>query len=261
VKTGQASFINCGHNPPLIKQNGEKFKYVEFDSNIVLGAFENAEINISETYLKSGDTVFIYTDGITEAANKSEELYGEERLFNSINSSEGDSVRSILESVKTDVKNFAQDVAQSDDMTMLIFKYCGNNNFTQKYSGTASKQNYAKFNAWLENTCINNNLDDELKMKLHLIAEELYTNIFSYAYEDNQGDIEVILSKENNMINYTFIDRGVKYNPLERPDPDVTLPPESREQGGLGIFIVKSSVNEINYEYKDGQNILSMKII
>ena len=261
VKTGELSLINCGHNPPLIRDKNGEYRYLNLDSNIVLGIFEDAEFKVSEYKLNQGDEIFIYTDGITEAVNGEDEQYGEERLLKTINGMLKRNVKETLDGISKSVKEFAQGVAQSDDITMLIFKYCGNNNFTQKYYGTASKQNYAEFDAWLENTCTNNNLNDELKMKLHLIAEELYTNIFSYAYEDNQGDIEVILSKENNVINYTFIDRGVEYNPLERPDPDVTLPPESREQGGLGIFIVKSSVNEINYEYKDGQNILSMKII
>ncbi len=258
VKTGQAYFINCGHNPPLIKQNGEKFKYVEFDSNIVLGAFENAEINISETYLKSGDTVFIYTDGITEAANKSEELYGEERLFNSINSSEGDSVRSILESIKTNVKDFAQGVAQSDDMTMLIFKFNGADNNKEVYKQIASKENYSHFSDWLMNVCKKWNLTDELSGKLHLVSEELYTNVFSYAYPDNNGEIEISLIKKENILTMIVADNGIQYNPLEKPDPDVTLPPESREQGGLGIFIVKNSVDDINYQYHDYKNILTL---
>ena len=146
-------------------------------------------------------------------------------------------------------------------MTVLIFKYNGENNKqTGLYKGTASKENYKEFLSQLQGWCKNFGLNKELTEKLELISEEIYTNIFSYAYPENNGDVEVTLTKENNVLTLVFKDNGIPYNPLERPDPDVTLPPESREQGGLGIFIVKSSVDEISYEYQDNSNILTMKI-
>lgn len=262
VTTGKIVFINCGHNPPLIKQNDGDYRYFELNSNIVLGAFDNAEFEVSEMQLKDGDEIFIYTDGITEATNVSDEMFGEERLLKTINNIYSDDTKIVLEGIKQEVKAFAQGVAQSDDMTALLFKYCGKNASNKKsYKGIASKQNFKNFISWLKKTCSDFNFNQEIKDKLHLVSEELYTNIFSYAYEEQQGDIEVILQKEDNFITYTFKDKGIPYNPLERPDPDVTLPPESRDEGGLGIFIVKNSVDEIKYEHKDGKNILSMKIL
>ena len=262
VTTGKIVFINCGHNPPLIKQNDGEYRYLELEPNIVLGAFDTAEFEVSEMQLKDGDEIFIYTDGITEAINASDEQFGEERLLNAINNIYSYDTKIILEGVKQKVKDFAQGVAQSDDMTMLIFKYFGKNASNKKsYKGIASKQNFRNFISWLKKTCSDFNFNEEVKNKLHLVSEELYTNIFSYAYKENQGAIEVILKREDKSLTYTFIDSGIPYNPLERPDPDVTLPPESREQGGLGIFIVKNSVDEISYENKDGKNILSMKIL
>ena len=262
VNTGKIVFINCGHNPPLIKQKNGEYKYLNLESNIVLGAFDSAKFEVSEMQLKAGDEIFIYTDGITEAVNAFDEQYGEERLLKTINNIYSDDTKIILEGVKQNVKEFAQGVAQSDDMTMLIFKYCGKNPSNKKsYKGIASKQNYKNFISWLKKTCNDFAFSEEIIGKLHLVTEELYTNIFSYAYEEKQGDLEVILQKEDNAIIYTFKDNGIPFNPLEKPDPDITLPPESREQGGLGIFMVKNSVDEISYENKDGKNILSMKIL
>ena len=261
IKTGKIIFVNCGHNPPLIKQNGGAYKYFEYESNFVLGAFDKAEYSVQEMQLNKGDTIFLYTDGITEAVNASDEQYGEEKLIKTLNSIDADSIRLTLYGIKTDVKQFAQGVAQSDDMTMLIFKYNGvlNENL-KKYNGIASRNNFDNFAKWFETSSAELNFDQNISGKLRLIAEELYTNIFSYAYPEKQGEIEVLVQKRDDVIIYTFSDSGIPYNPLEHKDPDVTLPPESRDQGGLGIFIVKNSVDGINYEYKNGKNVLTMVI-
>ena len=261
IRTGKITYINCGHNPPLIKQNNEEFKYLELDSNIVLGAFGSSEFNIVESQLNYGDTVILYTDGITEAINSSDEQYGEKRLLQTVNRVYQNDIRAVQNNIKSDVKEFAQGVDQSDDMTMLIFKYNGKINSQKEiYTGTAKQENYKHFLNWLENVSNNWGLEQDIQGKLHIISEELYTNIFSYAYANHEGNVEITLEKENEKLTFIFKDNGVKYNPLEHEDPDVTLPPENRDMGGLGIFIVKNSVDEISYEYKDNTNILTMKI-
>ena len=260
VETGKISYINCGHNPPAIKQNNGECRYLDLDSNIVLGAFDSAEFNVVEDQLNQGDTIFIYTDGITEAENLSGEQYGEERLLESIKNIKSDDVKIILEGIKENAETFTKGTAQIDDRTMLIFKYNGNSTQKLVYKGTATKENYKEFICWLIEVCQTNNFNKEVSEKLHLVSEEIYTNIFSYAYPEKDGNVEVTLEQEKNTLTISFKDQGIPYNPLERPDPDITLPPESRDAGGLGIFIVKNTVDEISYEYKDGSNILTMKI-
>ena len=260
VKTGKITFINCGHNPPLIKQKNNDYKYLDLDSNIVLGVFDSAEFNIYESQLNAGDTIFLYTDGITEAINTSDEQYGEERLLNTINKIHQNDIRLISDDLKADVKEFTKEAPQSDDMTILIFKYNSSEFLSDKYVGLAKRENYQHFLSWLSNTCSQLNLDQNTISKINLISEELYTNIFSYAYPEQEGYIEVLLAKENNCLTLVFKDKGFQYNPLEKPDPDTTFPPESRELGGLGIFIVKNSVDKIDYQYEDNHNILIMKI-
>ena len=262
INTGKITFINCGHNPPLVKKNNGDFEYLKLDSNIVLGAFDSAEFNVSESVLNKGDTIFIYTDGITEAVNSSDEQYGETRLLETINTLKTESAKSIIEKIKTNVKEFAQGVAQSDDMTMLAFKYNGKvEKQKEVYTGIVKQENYQQFLSWLTSICNKWSINQEIAEKLHLVSEELYTNIFSYAYETHEGYLEAVLERDETGVTFILKDRGIPYNPLERPDPDVTLPPESRDMGGLGIFIVKNSVDEISYEYKDGFNILTMKLV
>lgn len=98
------------------------------------------------------------------------------------------------------------------------------------------------------------------QMQIDIAVEELFVNIAHYAYAPDVGEavISVAKDKEKNQISITFADSGKPYNPLEKPDPDVTLSAEERSIGGLGIFMVKKSMDDMHYEYKDGQNILTI---
>ena len=99
------------------------------------------------------------------------------------------------------------------------------------------------------------------QMQIDLAVEEIFVNIANYAYRPDKGNatIRVEVSEDPLQVTLTFVDRGVPYDPLARQDPDVSLPAEQREIGGLGIFLVKQTMDDVTYEYKDGQNILTLK--
>lgn len=123
--TGQVEFINAGHNPPLIKRANGEFEYIETERNIVLGIMDDHEYQKTVTKFDKGDMIFLYTDGVTEALNPNEELFGVERLRNSLNNSKSNELQEIVASVREDISDFVNDAEQSDDITTLIFKYKG----------------------------------------------------------------------------------------------------------------------------------------
>ena len=96
---------------------------------------------------------------------------------------------------------------------------------------------------------------------IDITVEELFVNIASYAYSDGKGNaaVQVTMREEPLSVEITFIDSGVQYNPLAKPDPDTTLSVKECKKGGLGIFMVKNTMDDISYEYKDGKNILTIK--
>ena len=100
----------------------------------------------------------------------------------------------------------------------------------------------------------------KVQMQMDIAVEEIYINIANYAYSPDIGKatIKVGISDDNKEVSITFIDNGVPYNPLEKDDPDITLSAEERAIGGLGIFMVKKSMDDMFYEYKEGQNILTI---
>lgn len=99
------------------------------------------------------------------------------------------------------------------------------------------------------------------KMQIDIAIDELFGNIAHYAYKPDVGPATVRVEVNENplAVIITFIDHGVQYDPLSAEEPDTTLSAEERSIGGLGIYIVKKSMDEITYEYKDGQNILKIK--
>ena len=101
----------------------------------------------------------------------------------------------------------------------------------------------------------------KVQMQIDIAIDELFGNIAHYAYNPEVGDatVRVEVTEDPLAVVITFIDSGVPYDPLAKEDPDTTLSAEDRQIGGLGIYMVKKSMDDITYEYKDGQNILTIK--
>ena len=102
------------------------------------------------------------------------------------------------------------------------------------------------------------------QIQVDVAVEEIYVNIASYAYGDETGIAEICLDYDDSpesgkWIQIRFSDTGVPYDPLKKEDPRIDMPAEEREIGGLGIFLAKKNMDEISYEYEEGQNILTMK--
>lgn len=102
--------------------------------------------------------------------------------------------------------------------------------------------------------------NDELKFKLRLSIEEAVENVVRYAYDGGIGWLEVgtDLDHDSLILTVELRDAGVPFNPLEKPDPDITLPAQGRDIGGLGIFLCKKMMDNIDYRYDNGNNILTM---
>ena len=99
------------------------------------------------------------------------------------------------------------------------------------------------------------------QMQIDIAIDELFSNIAQYAYSPKTGKatVRVEMTEDPMAVVITFIDNGIPYDPLAKADPNVSLPADDRQIGGLGIFMVKKSMDEINYEYKNGQNVLTIK--
>lgn len=128
---------------------------------------------------------------------------------------------------------------------------------------SATIENIAAVTDFIDNEL--EQLDCPMKtlIQVNVAIDELFSNIANYAYAPNRGmaTVQVEFSENPPSVIITFIDNGVPFNPLSKADPDVTLPLEERRIGGLGIYMVKQTMDDISYEYINGQNILKIKKI
>lgn len=116
-----------------------------------------------------------------------------------------------------------------------------------------------RISTFLEETAEQWELPLVLSMSLNLVLEEAFTNVVQYAYTDEEKhDIELLMEKSGNMLIITIIDDGQPYDPTKKTDPDINLDVENRPIGGLGIFLIKKTMDEVTYERKNGKNHLIM---
>ena len=97
------------------------------------------------------------------------------------------------------------------------------------------------------------------QMQIEIAVEELFVNIASYAYAPGVGDAEISVCVADGAADITFVDSGVAYDPVHRADPNLNLTADEREVGGLGIFMVKKTMDDMRYAYRDGKNVLTIR--
>lgn len=100
----------------------------------------------------------------------------------------------------------------------------------------------------------------KIRLQVELAVEEIFVNIASYAYHPERGEAEVCVDTQDDppTVTITFLDHGKPFNPLDKPDADTTLPASERDIGGLGILLVKKSMDDVTYSYENGKNILTI---
>ena len=125
LKTGLMTYVNAGHNPPLMRRNDGQFAYLESPAGFVLAGWEGFQYRRQELQLAPGDQLYLYTDGVTEATDLQEALFGEEKLLAALNEYEGNEPQAMCDKVKQDVDRFVGEAPQFDDITMLSLTYKG----------------------------------------------------------------------------------------------------------------------------------------
>lgn len=259
LETGLVQFANAGHNPPLVKHGNGSFEYLKSRAGFVLAGMEGIKYRLQEVQLEPGDIIYLYTDGVTEATNKNNELYGEDRLLDILNSKDFADMNELCDAVKADVDKFVGDAEQFDDITMLGFRFNGDNT-PYIHFDTARIEDIPAVTDFVTEEM--EKLDCSMKAvtQMSIAIDEMYSNIAKFAYQDSDGPVTVKVSEieEPRSVCVTFIDEGMPYNPLTKDDPNVHLSAEDREIGGLGIYMVKKTMDDMQYRYENECNILTL---
>ena len=204
-----------------------------------------------------------YIDNLTKATDKDNELFGTERMLAALNEDTDASPESVLQNVRAAVDGFVKNAEQFDDLTMLCMEYKGDETSLKAYELDimAENEKLSEVQSFLGQCLAKVNCPAKAQMQMELAAEEIFVNIANYAYAPEKGRavVRVEVSDDPVTVTLNFIDQGKPYDPLKRKEPDITLPAEEREIGGLGIFLTKKTMDDVSYEYRDGQNILTLK--
>ncbi len=252
LETGHLEYCNAGHNPPiLIRQS--KANYLKVKPNIMLYAFEDYAYQKESMELESGDRLILYTDGFIESKNTKNGFFGEKATLDAVQDFGDASFAELVKGVCEHIANFAQKAEQHDDMSMLCIGYRQAER-QQKLHYDSVKQVVHVVDDVLE-AC--GRPDDK---RLRLALEEPIQNISEYAYaEDGPLDVKIVGDAFQQLLKITLIDSGKPFNPLVMPAPNLNVPVEEREIGGLGIYFTRQIMDDMSYIYENQQNKLILK--
>ena len=258
LPTGRLRYCNAGHDRPVIVGA----EALPAKANLPVGVFADFVFEMQETVLTDGSTLFLYTDGLTEAKNRERQMFGVERVMDVLNGSADLKPAQLLEKMEREVHAFVEDAEQSDDLTMLAIHYTPKQ-FDSKLTETLVLKNdvheVTRFSNFIKSVLEQLGIEKSLARKLRLAVEEAVVNVIDYAYPlGSEGDITIHVMSDGHSIRFKIIDAGVAFDPTAKEKADTTLSIDDRQIGGLGILLVRELMDTINYEREDGQNILTL---
>ena len=262
LTTGNVQFANAGHNPPLLKRADGSFEYLKTRAGFVLAGMEGVRYRIGEITMNPGDRLFLYTDGVPEATNTENKLYGEDRLLAFMNQNARVEATKLLPALKANIDEFVGEAPQFDDITMLMFDYKpkkGGERMTHK-TFPAKTEALPDVLSFVEQMLESFECPMKMQTAICVAIEEVFVNVAHYAYGGGEGEVDLGIGwdEENRTVTFCVADKGIPFDPMKKPDPDITLSVEEREIGGLGIFIAKKTMDSLSYAYENGENILTM---
>ncbi len=255
-RTGELTYVNAGHNPPLLRHNG-RWEWLKKKGGLFLGTFPTAKYRSNKLTLEEGDEIMLYTDGVNEAFSANGEEYGNDRLESFLQNHADEHPRMLVEDLRADVAKWAEGAEQSDDITMVCLEY----GVAPEVSGTAT------YVATLDNLGammkpIQTELSERLcpidvQHKIEIALEEMLVNVCRYAYADAEepGKVQVsyVYNGNPSSIAIELRDWGVPFDPMTRKDPTKPANIQEAKIGGLGIFMTKKSVDDMSY-LRDGDS-------
>ncbi len=253
LKTGNFRYINAGHEIPFLSRKKEAFKPYKIRAGFVLAGMEGIRYRAGQLQMEPGDKLFQYTDGVTEATDKDNQLFGMDRLEQTLAGLSDKSPTEILAGVRKDIEGFVGEAPQFDDITMLCLEYRGNP--VPSITTDLSLDNIADLTDFVERTLTDKGASMAAVMKMNIALDEIYSNIVKFS---GGSYTKISCDVQNGAAVVQFEDDGVPFDPLKKEDADISLGAEEREIGGLGILMVKKSMDRMEYRYENAKNILTL---
>lgn len=271
LSTGVLTYVNAGHNAPLIGNPKKGYSYLTENSGFVLAGMEGVTYVRHKLRMEPGDVLFLYTDGVTEMNDAAGSLYGEERLKALLDGSGEAAPEKLAEAVMKDIRQFQGRAEQFDDVTMLVIAYMGDTEEKEterketerketgeekaaaetEISVPAGIGHMPEVQRFVEKILEQHDIPGEDCCRILTAFDEFFSNICHYS--EAKAIKTGCLVSEEEIVLY-FEDDGIPFYPWGREIPDTEAPFEGRTEGGLGIYIIRELVDEVAYRYDEGKN-------
>ena len=286
LTTGRLHYCNAGHDVPLLV--GADVGELPCDANIPVGFRPKWKYSLQEAQILPGTTIFLFTDGLTEAMDANKAQFQMERvkevltgcLVNSSFSCSETNVTSpndqttkrpndqispnnLIKAMTDAVHQFVGDAEQSDDLTMMAIQYIkqqSNMKMQRRIVLPNDTQEVPRLNAFVEEVCQALGFEEIVTTQVKVAIEESVVNVMKYAYPSGgRGDVTIEAASNDAYLIFTIIDSGKPFDPTVQAEVDTSLPVKERKIGGLGIHIMRQNMDSMNYERRDSMNVLTLR--
>ena len=263
LPTGRFRYCNAGHNAPvLIEGETREVKMLDVKPNLPIAIMSKWNFELQETYLTTDSVLFMYTDGLTEAENATQELFGEDRMMEVLKETENKSTKEQIDTMLETVRKHVNGAEQSDDLTMVSLGYRRQERDTKFYRKRTLHNDIRetpKIADFIDDIVGETGIDMALACSLNLALEEAVVNVMNYAYPQGKvGNITLESYAFDGSLKFVITDNGIPFDPTRVKDPDVTSGIEERQVGGLGIFLVNRIMDKVEYKRMNNTNILTL---
>ena len=249
LKTGHLDFCNAGHEVPLVSGQPLQVK-----RNLPVGALPNWNYEGQETMLQSGDTLFLFTDGLNEAQNADKKLFGRQHVRNLVGSNTDCTAQQLAELMENEVHRFVGDAEQSDDLTMFIIRW-HLSPLTSHLSMKADMADIGLMEPFIAEASRQAGFSDREAKQVRLALEEVLANVINYG---KATIINLDATVDGEQLTVTVTDDGIPFDATAESPTDFSLLPHQRPAGGLGIMLLHQMTDELNYQRSDNHNILTL---
>jgi sigma-B regulation protein RsbU (phosphoserine phosphatase) len=237
LRTGHLRFSNAGHDRPLLLSAGRPAYRLESKSGLPLGVLANFNYTVEDLSLGAGDALLLYTDGVTEATNRNEQLFSIERVCEVLNAHSSESPSNIVDAILAAVGAFSEGTPQADDITMVCVQYRG--------SVASFKRDLAELErvfAFVGGIVKDSSVD--------FAVEEIFVNCVTHN-ADGKGDIEVRVARDGNDVSISIADPDAQAYDIDvEVDTHATL--NQRVPGGLGLYLTRQMMDRVEYVHENG---------
>ena len=268
LKTHHLTYCNAAHNAPAVQTAQGDCYLLETETNLPIGIEDHFNYEDQQVPFPENTSLLLYTDGLTEAmyiaSDGSRRLFGEDRMLHDLSKNKSSSAIEVVDYLKQHVTVFADGTEQGDDLTLMFLRHGS----SQKHASHAPRRiimknemsEVGRMRGFIFSVCREHDIDEEMVKSLNLAAEECVANVINYAYpKGTRGHVELTAEISGDVLTLVVKDHGIPFDPTQHEEVDVDAELDDRPIGGLGIFLVRSIMDTMEYQRTpDGYNVLTL---